>query len=613
MGIPDEHNNLRVNILIPLWGSNYVSEFIDLTLLGLLHKKNLPSIDNLQTSVTFLTTRKDKRTLQESRKVKYLHKYAKVKYISIDDLITPFNYSVVLTLAYSRGMRSVGDANYFNTLFVFLNSDFYLSNGSLRKIVEAANTGASAIFGTSLRINSDAKDVRFLKKQASNSNEISSNRNLVKYSLKHLHPTVKAMDIDNRHFSSTIYSKIYSKPNDELLLSHDYIYCCMGVVPVRKLTRLVSYIDYSFVPELCDMQRLVYLNDSDQYLCLEFQDSAKESGFIETKPKSSREIAKLLSSWTTEQHRIYADQTIVFHTKSLQKRMELEISIFENKFKQIASQLKEPVAYTKHKFWIAGVRNWQHVLRTQNRRHADWQPPHELELIEKSLSFRLGTLTRLFKNYVITELVYWRKILNLEKNRRPQILPSFISREIGSYTAINTLNESSSLNLGLVQEADRREINNGFFYSSINSLRELNQKECWLIDCSDLVNSDFNRKILERKVAEHQTHSLFLTTISKREKAFLDNWLKETLLKSNREIESLSMFKNYWLESLARALNSFVIKRDFHSGFSVLILFPITLGVGVFLRFLLKKVIDLGWKKTLDPNKCLIAWVQLGN
>jgi len=367
-----QRKNLDVQILVPVWGKEYVSDFLNFSLRALFLKNNIPNVlKNHNVKITYLTTKESTIEIQKNTIFKTYQKIIKSEFICIDDLIVNFNYSTILTLAYARGFENESDDTFFNTLFILLNSDFILSNGSLSSIVQSADEGASAVFGASLRVES-IELRKYLRKtfKEKNLDKKLLSRELLKFAFENLHPTVKAMTMNTNFLKYKVITKIYWAVSPSTLVSHDYLLCCMGIVPQRRMKFVKSFVDYSFVPELTNLKTHSYLTDSDNYLAIEMQNFDKEIEYIDTEGKTTKTIAKHMSTWTTEHHRSAAEQLIVFHSEDLEQNFTQKISKFENLFLNIKNQMKrKPKNYVDHPHWVGGVNSWlYHINASRNEK-----------------------------------------------------------------------------------------------------------------------------------------------------------------------------------------------------------------------------------------------------
>ena len=102
----------KASLLVPVWGTAYTSQFLEISLPTLLSPGNLPSLAKaLPCKLVFLTSSTDAADLKDHAAIHYLRSVCDVEISVIDDLITGDNfYSTTITLAYARAVRAAGDA-----------------------------------------------------------------------------------------------------------------------------------------------------------------------------------------------------------------------------------------------------------------------------------------------------------------------------------------------------------------------------------------------------------------------------------------------------------------------------------------------------------------------
>jgi hypothetical protein len=480
-----QNKNLDVQILVPVWGKEYISDFLNFSLRALFLKNNIPNVlKKHNVKITYLTTKESTIEIQRNPIFKTYQKIIRSEFIYIDDLIVNFNYSTILTLAYARGFENESDETYFNTLFILLNSDFILSNGSLSSIVLKANEGASAVFGASLRV--ESQELRkYLKKKFTNKNlgKVFSSRELLKFAFNNLHPTVKAMMLNSNMLKYKVITKFYWAVSSTTLVSHDYLLCCMGIVPQRRMKFVKSFVDYSFVPELTNLRTHSHLTDSDNYLALEMQNFDKEIEFISIEGKTTKSIAKHMSTWTTEYHRSTAEQLIVFHSEELENNFTEKIIKFEELFLTIKNQMKrKPKNYIDHPHWVGGVTAWLYHLTAARKEKIDLSEisPLIYPLFSKKPLHRF-----LFKLINQTKIYFKKTLTDYESSIDFEVIEQFVNQkntllitdQNDAYEAfskrMNTIMNFKKSGLKLYRnETLRAKVTEVIIFSTISNLQE---------------------------------------------------------------------------------------------------------------------------------------------
>jgi 2-polyprenyl-3-methyl-5-hydroxy-6-metoxy-1,4-benzoquinol methylase len=114
--------------------------------------------------------------------------------------------------------------------------------------------------------------------------------------------------------------------------------------------------DYSFVPEMCPSGNVVTMTDSDQYLVVEAQPRYHEARFLRLGPADPRQMAAILSQWTTAHHRANADQTLVFHAADLPAILNASVQEADGYVAQLAGLLsRKPMPHRNHPYWRGAV------------------------------------------------------------------------------------------------------------------------------------------------------------------------------------------------------------------------------------------------------------------
>ena len=187
---------LKTKFLMVIWGERYIEEFARVSLPSYLAPGNLPALAReTDLEVLVMTSSGSETTFENEPTFAKVRSLCPVRYIHIDDLITAGNYGVTLTLAYARGIQDSGPEQ-TNTVFVFMNSDFILADGSLRSLVGKLRDGHRCIMAPSLR--AELEQVLPVLKQMVHETESSltiAPRDLVKLTFDNLHATAIAKTV----------------------------------------------------------------------------------------------------------------------------------------------------------------------------------------------------------------------------------------------------------------------------------------------------------------------------------------------------------------------------------------------------------------------------------
>ena len=152
-----------IQLLVPVWGTPFISQFLRVSLPTLLAPGNLPALaKSLPCKLVFLTSSDDAADLRDHAAVHYLRSVCDVEIRTIDDLITGDNYSTTITLAYARAVRAAGDAM-LDTCFFFMISDYIMADGSLANVLAKMKAGYSGVVAGNFQVVEESAQESFFK------------------------------------------------------------------------------------------------------------------------------------------------------------------------------------------------------------------------------------------------------------------------------------------------------------------------------------------------------------------------------------------------------------------------------------------------------------------
>src|SRR5260221_1587205 len=150
-------------------------------------------------------------------------------------------------------------------------------------------------------------------------------------------------------FSHSSHSnRLFWRVNSATLIGRFYLLHMLCIRP--ELTDFVigASCDCSFVPEMWPSGNVVTMTDSDQYLVVEAQPRYHEARFLRLGPADPRQMADILSQWTTAHHRANADQTLVFHAADLPTILDASIREADAYVARLAGLLsRKPLPHCK--------------------------------------------------------------------------------------------------------------------------------------------------------------------------------------------------------------------------------------------------------------------------
>jgi hypothetical protein len=343
----------QIKLVLPVWGYKFVRAFLEQGLPTLLAPGNLPAIARmLPCRFVIMTSYEDAPYLQVHPAFRRLCEVCDIEIRYIDHLITGTNYSTTITLAYTEEVRATGEA-VTDTCFFFLVSDYIMADGSLANIVKRMMAGASGILvGNFQVVHEDA--LPWLQEQL-NRSPLSlslSARELMRWGLSHLHPTVIANTVNHRLSHNDHTNRLFWRADGNSLVGRFYLMHMICIRPETADFTIGSACDYSFIPEMCPSGNVEVVTDSDEYLVIEMQPRAHEAKFLRPGPLKMPRLAKTMSEWTTARHRENANHSVLFHAADVSPAVGQTVAAADLYVKQLARQMKRKAKpYRNHPYW----------------------------------------------------------------------------------------------------------------------------------------------------------------------------------------------------------------------------------------------------------------------
>src|SRR6202035_1361833 len=140
-----------------------------------------------------------------------------------------------------------------------------------------------------------------------------SPRELVSWSLAHLHPATVANMVNFGLSHNAHTNRLFWRVDESTLIGRFYLMHMIAIRPEVTDFVVGASCDYSFIPEMCPSGNVVALTDSDDYLVVEMQPRRHASKSLLPGPIEAKPLAESLSEWTTAQHRGNIAHTLVYH------------------------------------------------------------------------------------------------------------------------------------------------------------------------------------------------------------------------------------------------------------------------------------------------------------
>jgi hypothetical protein len=340
-------------LLLPVWGYEYVRKFLEFSLPTLLAPGNVPAVaENLPCTFVILTSQEDEPYILQHPSFHQLSAICPIEIRVIDHLITGSNYSTTVTLAYTEAVRATGP-NMLDTCFFFLVSDYIMSNGSLMHVLEHMQQGSSGVLVGNFQVALEDA-LPWLREQfdAVAGSAVFHPRDLLKWAFSHLHPTAVANTVNfivnhNKHTN-----RLFWRVDGNTLVGRFFLMHMLCIRPERTDFMVGSSCDYSFVPEMCPSDNVSVITDSDDYLVIEMQPREHETKFLQSGPLKPRVLAKTLSEWTTARHRENSRYSVIFHSEEIPSNIKDTIAQADEFLAEVSQYIsKHPKPHRGHPYW----------------------------------------------------------------------------------------------------------------------------------------------------------------------------------------------------------------------------------------------------------------------
>lgn len=342
-----------VKFAVPVWGYEYVRQFLEVGLPTLLAPGNVPGVaKTLNSEFIILTSVDDEEFIREHAAFKRLQELCSADIRLIDHLITEENYSTTITLAYTELVRSTGPAM-TDTCFFFLVADYIMADGSLMSALRHMQKGVSAVLVGNFQVSQEDAEPWLLDKLSSvNWSLAIPPRELMQWALSHLHPTTLA-NIVNIPFSHNSHTnRLFWRVDGTTILGRFYLMHMLCVRPELTDFIIGASCDYSFVPEMCPSRNIATITDSDDYLVIEMQPRNHEAAFLRPGPLRTPTLAKSLMEWTTAFHRHNAVYSLIFHGGELPEELAEIVAEADRFVGEVARIMRrKPLPHRGHPYW----------------------------------------------------------------------------------------------------------------------------------------------------------------------------------------------------------------------------------------------------------------------
>ena len=353
-----EQNGPKVNtsgarLISIAWGESYVNNFLDLALPAALAPGNIPALAAYFDLEFILVT--ERRLFAQVRvhpAFKRLGRLCAVRLVPVDDLLVhKDSYGITLTAAFHRGFSDLGDAMTDYFLF-FLNADFILAQDSYKTALEHIKQGARLLLSPSYCAVS--RHVSPAMKELRSWDGVTlaiPKREMAAMVLEHRHNTIKGKTVNQDRVHMDFIEQFYWNIDEKTLLARQLPIAIVGLQPTRVYTKPVTFWDYGLLSEICPETDPCVLGDSDQFLMMELRHEHSANDKLRLGWPSHEDIARGLSTFTTEDQRRMSRYPLVVHSDDLPSGTAAALDEFDKYVDGVCNLLSTAIPHRGHPSW----------------------------------------------------------------------------------------------------------------------------------------------------------------------------------------------------------------------------------------------------------------------
>lgn len=360
--LSSHENNYKARVLLGVWGESFIHHFLKFSLPSMLAPGNLPALAaEFPVTFVFMTRLSDTHIFEESPAFQKLKSICNIEFISVKDLIVFGNYSTTLTYAYDRAIRATG-AEMLNTYFIFMTSDYIMADGSMRGLMRYIKKGYSGICAGNYQTIQEDMEPYLLDHIDKQEHVMAIQpRELVKQSMKYLHPVAIASMVDQPVIHNYRANRFFVRHSSHVMAGRFYLLHMLCIKPETMDYRVGASCDYSFISEMCPSGNVGIINDSDDYLVVEVQPRDHELSYVDWGHYEAKKMVTSLAEWTTARHRSNSLHTIYYHVDDLTNEQRTEIDEQLSKFvhpinSSLARYPLQP--YYGHPYWHGATKSF---------------------------------------------------------------------------------------------------------------------------------------------------------------------------------------------------------------------------------------------------------------
>ena len=319
---------------VPVWGDDYVKQFLEISLPSLLSPRNLPVLQGRPICKFNIYTKSEwVNTIKQASTITYLTKFIEVKIHELD-LDTSNRY-----YGMNEGHRlCLEEANGLDCASMMLSADHIYSDGYVEFLVNKAEEGYRVVSLIGLRTNRNSMGT-FVKNNFKTGEVITiSPRQLVKAAVNNLHEINEYSFMDSNRSLIQPSSLFWTVGKSGEILAHCYHQSPVMVYPEIKNQTFKGTIDDDLVTSVFKIFPKDYvIANSDECIMIDLCQEGREVPLIE------KEISQI-AHWVFYNTNIYHKRIFEFKLRlHFGEAKEEEWIIAEQKAKKVLEKIKNRI------------------------------------------------------------------------------------------------------------------------------------------------------------------------------------------------------------------------------------------------------------------------------
>jgi hypothetical protein len=351
------------------WGEKYVDTLLTLTLPALLAPGNLSYVTSeVPCELVILTERRFFSKFDSHPTIALIAKLCPVRFVRLDDLIVSKDkYGMTLSYALHRAFSDLGPAMTEHWQ-IFLNADFILADGSLRKVTRHLSRGERIVASPSYCTIAEEVTPELRKHLDVATSTLSiSNRELARLILQHRHTVIRGKTVNQTSFHMRYADQFYWSVDDDTLIGYQMPVSIVGLRPERYVAEPNSYWDFGLIREYCPRAEVCVIGDSDEFAMLELRDKSVAEDQVIPGPPNKQEIAERMVTWVTPYQRHFLNFPLTLHDRDLPPTIDDARAKLRSFVDEVMSNAPPLPSHIKHSQWEYHWADFKAARRLPNR------------------------------------------------------------------------------------------------------------------------------------------------------------------------------------------------------------------------------------------------------